>query len=433
MGLKFGIQPYRLYKFVNIFFLLALSYSLGAQERTKVYEVGNRVKISIDFFDELNTARSVSIPNGAHTILFRYNAEEDDKERLEKVDKIIDKVIKNYKVKELKVWCYSLDHGSDFDKWLEALKKKKPFKPKVGYPIDYLNTKSDRLLEGKLKKTFEKLVLVSPEGKVLLSSASIGNFIVPEVTEKPPVPTTLISAKLIGDKDGSKKPLKNTMVFLYSEPDEDTIAKTQTDIYGDFVIPLPDDEKSTYQLRTNADPAVVGKVAIVNVNGVEVNKMEETQGGFKYRLLKADITKLKDVDEKEDITLSYKLFLQSGQNNLKVVRYIVYDLAKYDLTKAAQEIIDKIITILKENPKVKLEVISHTDSQGDDHANLVLSEKRSHTVLDYITSKGIDKKRLKAIGKGETAIRNRCTNGVECSDKEHEYNRRTEFNFIKGK
>lgn len=422
-------------KYYSIILVIIFSGYLSGQEkeRTKPYEVGNRVKISIDFFDELNTARPVSIPNGAHTLLFRYNPEEDDKERLEKVDKIIDKVIKNYKVKELKFWCYSLDHGSDFDKWVEALKKKKPFKPKVGYPVDYLNTKNDRLLEGKLKKTFEKLVLVSPEGKVLLSSASIGNFIVPEVTEKPPVPTTLISARLIGDKDGSKKPLKNTMVFLYNEPDEDTIAKTQTDMFGDFVIPLPDDEKSTYQLRTNADPAVVGKVAIVNVNGVQVNEMEETQGGFKYRLLKADITKLKDVEEKEDITLSYKLFLKSGQNNLKVVRYIIYDLAKYDLTKEATDIVDQVVLILKENPKVKLEITSHTDAQGDDHTNLSLSEKRSHAVVDYIVSKGIEKKRLKGIGKGEKEIRNRCFNGVECSDKEHAYNRRTEFNFIKGK
>jgi hypothetical protein len=39
--------------------------------------------------------------------------------------------------------------------------------------------------------------------------------------------------------------------------------------------------------------------------------------------------------------------------------------------------------------------------------------------------------RLKAEGKGETEIRNRCINGVDCSDKEHEYNRRTEFKFSK--
>ena len=93
--------------------------------------------------------------------------------------------------------------------------------------------------------------------------------------------------------------------------------------------------------------------------------------------------------------------------------------------------LDKVISILKDNPKIKVEVISHTDSQGEDNANLALSLKRATAVTDYLTKNGIDKSRVKAIGNGETAIRNRCRNGVDCSDLEHEYNRRTEFNFIK--
>ncbi len=79
----------------------------------------------------------------------------------------------------------------------------------------------------------------------------------------------------------------------------------------------------------------------------------------------------------------------------------------------------------------KLLVISHTDSQGDDDRNLKLSIKRSETVISYLSSIGIKMDRLKAEGKGEKEIRNRCVNGVDCSDKEHEYNRRTEFKFSK--
>ena len=90
-----------------------------------------------------------------------------------------------------------------------------------------------------------------------------------------------------------------------------------------------------------------------------------------------------------------------------------------------------MIVILKASPSVKLEVVSHTDSQGDDASNLKLSENRSNAVISYLVSKGIDRSRLKAVGKGELEIRNRCANGVNCSDKEHEYNRRTEFKFIK--
>ncbi len=86
---------------------------------------------------------------------------------------------------------------------------------------------------------------------------------------------------------------------------------------------------------------------------------------------------------------------------------------------------------MKDNPKVMLDITSHTDAEGDDAYNLKLSEQRAAAVVNYIVSAGIKAKRLKSIGKGETEIRNRCKNGVLCFEDEHEYNRRTEFRFIK--
>ena len=50
--------------------------------------------------------------------------------------------------------------------------------------------------------------------------------------------------------------------------------------------------------------------------------------------------------------------------------------------------------------------------------------------MDYILSKGIDKKRLKAVGYGETKLLNKCGNGVECTDEEHGKNRRSEFKIL---
>ena len=49
---------------------------------------------------------------------------------------------------------------------------------------------------------------------------------------------------------------------------------------------------------------------------------------------------------------------------------------------------------MEANPTVKLEVLSHTDSRGDDASNLTLSQKRSKAVVDYLASKGIDIARL---------------------------------------
>ncbi len=404
------------------------------EEEHKTFLVGDKVHLSVDLYDEGGVPKPVEIPNAAYALIYKYDwdgekGDEDGRSRVEKVEKIIEKIIKTYKLKDLRVICYSLDKGSAFDKWLEMMKKKKPFKEK-GYRVDYFNTNDYKAVAKKMKKIFEKLVLVGPDSKVIASAGAIQNFQVPEPKEKTPVKTTLIKGKILGEKDGKKTALKNTLVWIYNETDADTVEKTHTDGFGDFVIPLPDDEKSTYQLKVAADPKTNGKVSIVNVNGVEVDETEYKEGEFKFKMIKTTVTRLSEMPE-EDVEMSYKLFTSSANNSMKIVRYISYGLASYDLAKESESTLDKIVQILKENPTVKLQIYSHTDAQGDDHANMVLSEKRSHTVVDYLVSKGIEKKRLKAFGKGESEIRNRCGNGVECSDKEHEFNRRTEFNFIK--
>ncbi len=60
-----------------------------------------------------------------------------------------------------------------------------------------------------------------------------------------------------------------------------------------------------------------------------------------------------------------------------------------------------------------------------------LSEMRAKAVVDYILSYGVEAKRVKGKGYGETMILNKCKNSVECSEEEHKLNRRTEFKFIK--
>jgi outer membrane protein OmpA-like peptidoglycan-associated protein len=88
---------------------------------------------------------------------------------------------------------------------------------------------------------------------------------------------------------------------------------------------------------------------------------------------------------------------------------------------------DKVISVMQSNKQLIVELSSHTDSKASDQFNLVLSKKRAQTAVDYLIAKGIDKKRLTAVGYGETKLLNKCTNNVECTDDEHKINRRTEF------
>ena len=81
-------------------------------------------------------------------------------------------------------------------------------------------------------------------------------------------------------------------------------------------------------------------------------------------------------------------------------------------------------------PKLIVESGSHTDSRGPDNYNDVLSGKRAVSTVDYIISKGIDPSRISGKGYGETQLTNKCSNGIKCSDEEHQLNRRTEFVIV---
>lgn len=110
---------------------------------------------------------------------------------------------------------------------------------------------------------------------------------------------------------------------------------------------------------------------------------------------------------------------------------ILYDLDKWDLRPESKLVLDSLVSILKANPTLVIELASHTDSRATATYNLELSKKRAQSCVDYLVSKGIDKKRLRPVGYGETKLLNDCTDGVDCTEEEHQQNRRTTFRVLK--
>ena len=88
--------------------------------------------------------------------------------------------------------------------------------------------------------------------------------------------------------------------------------------------------------------------------------------------------------------------------------------------------------LLKKYPDMKIELSSHTDSRGQDSYNESLSQKRAESAKTWIVAKGIAADRIVAKGYGEKQPQNGCTNGVECTEEQHQLNRRTEFKIISG-
>ena len=107
------------------------------------------------------------------------------------------------------------------------------------------------------------------------------------------------------------------------------------------------------------------------------------------------------------------------------LEYINYEVDKSDVRPDAAATLDKLIALLKEFPDLEIRIESHTDSRGSDDYNMLLSKKRAKAAFDYVVSKGIDPNRLLYHGYGETRLLNKCANGVECSEEQHEVNRRS--------
>ncbi len=106
-----------------------------------------------------------------------------------------------------------------------------------------------------------------------------------------------------------------------------------------------------------------------------------------------------------------------------VLENIYYDFDKWDILPQSAVELDKLVRIINENPDLKVELGSHTDSRGTDEYNVWLANKRSNSAVAYIRSKGITNGRITAKGYGE----NQPYIASPKNEVEHRLNRRTTF------
>ena len=113
------------------------------------------------------------------------------------------------------------------------------------------------------------------------------------------------------------------------------------------------------------------------------------------------------------------------------LKNIYYDLNSSKLRPEAEKELESLITLIKDNPGISIEIGSHTDARGKDAYNLKLSQQRAQAVVNYLTDNGnIDPSYLVAKGYGEKQPVNGCKNGVKCSERRHQENRRTELKVV---
>lgn len=432
-------------KTIILLTFLLLGFCLSAQKADKL-RIGEKIPFSrIVVLNQDKKSTNIDLPTGKNTtdrfvLVYFFTSDKSIKELISfnnDVERILNKYQNNSCKGASDIEYVTVCIEKDFTKWQSLLSETNYNKSKfTGKKTNYLaeNGLKDKAVSAFKVSKMPSLFLVNPKGRLYLETDSF------EVLEKTfqnickvnaAYSTADISGKLlVGEKN--KNPLTEHNVYLV-KGNVDTIKKTATDSYGDFVFKQVDTTLNlSIRIEQNAKTKGGPKVFLAKQNGEIVSEFKKNAAGnFEYKLLSVDVAKLSELEEDDDITMKYKKFNFSNKKDLTVTENIYYELAKYNLEAESEIVLDKVLIILNANPNVKLEVISHTDAQGDDAGNLKLSENRSNKVIEYLIDKGVNKSRLKGIGKGEQEIRNRCVNGVSCSDKEQAYNRRTEFKFIK--
>ncbi|HNU58359.1 MAG TPA: OmpA family protein [Aquaticitalea sp.] len=109
---------------------------------------------------------------------------------------------------------------------------------------------------------------------------------------------------------------------------------------------------------------------------------------------------------------------------------IYFDFDKSNITSQAAFELDKLVQIMNKYPEMVIDVTAHTDSRGSDAYNLGLSDRRAKTTVQYVISKGISSNRISGAGKGEAEPKVNC--GNNCTEAEHQQNRRSDFVIVSG-
>lgn len=109
---------------------------------------------------------------------------------------------------------------------------------------------------------------------------------------------------------------------------------------------------------------------------------------------------------------------------------LYYESGRSSVKKESVDELKRLLQLLRDNPKVILEIRSHTDSNGSASYNNRLSQKRADNIVRWLTQMGIESNRLIPKGYGESRLVNDCDDDTPCPDSQHQMNRRTEFKVL---
>jgi len=285
--------------------------------------------------------------------------------------------------------------------------------PKLASQKIYFTNKSGKEIATGSGSNFKFQVLASDKNTLSLLSVEDGQLLVD------------LKGTLFADKEGRGR-ITNSDISLI-DVKGNVVGATRTDASGNFKFTnLAADKNYMVRLKED-DPSLASKD--IFLAGKIVATLKSANGNFfRYSLLPADEQSLATIYFDDPwLKVSQMQTRAKKDSMMTIIESVYYDYQKWELMPQASITLNKVIEVMKANKDITIDILSHTDSRGSGDFNMKLSQKRAQAAVDYMISKGIDKKRLTPIGKGETQLVNRCKDGVDCSEEEHAQNRRTEF------
>lgn len=186
-------------------------------------------------------------------------------------------------------------------------------------------------------------------------------------------------------------------------------------IYSFVLPPLKFSVEGNIINKKTDSPIQKATVKLVGSDGMTMSSQTDANGEFKFMLRpetdyvfvasKKDFltnkgkASTKGLDESKVFEPEIKL--SSIKEPIKISN-IFYDFAKWDLRPESKKSLDNLVETLNDNPRVVIELRSHTDYRGEHWANVELSTKRAESVVNYLIESGIDPERLRAKGYAAT-------------------------------
>ncbi|MBI9059144.1 MAG: OmpA family protein [Labilibaculum sp.] len=190
--------------------------------------------------------------------------------------------------------------------------------------------------------------------------------------------------------------------------------KGNDDIYRFDFVPLQFSFVGNVVNSESKEPVEKARVHIVSSDGKQKDVKANQEGKFTVDLLpgleyvvmvSADgYLNGKELVSTLDLTVSRNFKAMIGLNPIEKpieLPNIFYDFGSWTLRDESKTALDGLVETLNDNPKITIELGSHTDFVGSESTNQGLSQKRAQSVVDYLIEKGINWDRLVAQGYGE--------------------------------